>query len=208
MENVKNFRTIHNGKPYKLVIDKLVKYGYSVKDKILNTCKYTDIPQNRERIFIVGFLDKKVFEYFDFPNETNIKKIFTDYLEQDIPAKYFYTDKSIIYPKLKEAVISANSVYQYRRQYVRENKSNNVPTLTSNMGGGGHNVPIIISDNKIRKITPRECFNLQGFPPTYQLPNISDNNLYKQVGNSVTVKLIQKIAENIYYALRIANNNE
>lgn len=208
LENVKNFRTIHDGKPYKLVIDKLIKYGYNVKDKVLNTYKYTQVPQNRERIFIIGFLDKKVFEYFDFPTESHSKKSFKNYLEKNIPQKYFYSEKSLIYPKLKETVINENSVYQYRRHYVRENKNNNVPTLTSNMGGGGHNVPIIVSNNKIRKLTPKECFNLQGFPSTYQLPDISDSNLYKQVGNSVTVKLIKKIAKNIYCALRLAKNDD
>ena len=96
----------------------------------------------------------------------------------------------------------SNTIYQWRRIYVRENKSNVCPTLTANMGTGGHNVPLIrTADGRIRKLTPRECFNLQGFPKTYKLPNIASTHLYKQAGNSVVVSVIERIAENIFEAL-------
>jgi DNA (cytosine-5)-methyltransferase 1 len=94
-----------------------------------------------------------------------------------------------------------DSVYQYRRHYVRQNKSNVCPTLTANMGGGGHNVPIIHDGARIRRLNPKECFNLQGFPSDFILPKISRGNLYKQAGNSVVVPVVEKIAENIMTAL-------
>ena len=90
------------------------------------------------------------------------------------------------------------SVYQYRRYYVRENKSDCCPTLTANMGSGGHNVPIIRDDIGIRKLTPRECFNLQGFPSDYHLPNICESKLYKLAGNAVSIPVIEKIINNIH----------
>ena len=65
------------------------------------------------------------------------------------------------------------------------------------MGLGGHNVPIIKNTIGIRKLTPRECFLLQGFPENFKLPNLADSKLYHQAGNSVTVSVIQRIAENI-----------
>lgn len=69
---------------------------------------------------------------------------------------------------------------------LRKNKSGVVPTLTANMGGGGHNVPLILTPYGIRKLTPRECSNVQGFPGDFVLPeNLSDARLYKQAGNSV-----------------------
>ena len=71
------------------------------------------------------------------------------------------------------------------------------------MGTGGHNVPIIKDDFGIRKLTPRECFSFQGFPKNYILPDIADSKLYMQAGNSVTVPLIQKIAEQILKVLWI-----
>ena len=94
-----------------------------------------------------------------------------------------------------------STFYQWRRVYVRENKNNLCPTLMANMGTGGHNVPLIFTEEgKIRKLTPKECFNLQGFK-NIKLPNISDGQLYKQAGNSVTVPLIKKLAVNIRKSL-------
>lgn len=98
---------------------------------------------------------------------------------------------------------SKDTVYQWRRQYVRENKSNVCPTLTANMGTGGHNVPIVLTDNGIRKLTPKECFLFQGFPKNYKLPNIANCHLYKQAGNSVSVSVIKRISENILKSIKL-----
>jgi DNA (cytosine-5)-methyltransferase 1 len=65
------------------------------------------------------------------------------------------------------------------------------------MGGGGHNVPIILDDKGIRKITPRECFNLQGFPSDYKLPSMSVSKLYSLTGNAVSVPVVKLIANKI-----------
>ena len=99
------------------------------------------------------------------------------------------------YDKLLEGMTKQETIYQWRRIYVRENKSNVCPTLTANMGTGGHNVPLIKCADGIRKLTPRECFNLQGFPNTFILPtDLSNTRLYKQAGNSVVVTVINKLA--------------
>ena len=76
-----------------------------------------------------------------------------------------------------------------------------VPTLTANMGTGGHNVPIILDDNGIRKLTPKECFLMQGFPKDFKLPKITDSKLYQQAGNSVTVPVVERVAKEIKKAL-------
>lgn len=90
------------------------------------------------------------------------------------------------------------AIYQWRRKYVRKNQSGVVPTLTANQGEGGHNVCLIKTENGIRKMTPRECFNAQGFPKDFKLPdNMSDARLYKQAGNSVCVSVIKRIADEI-----------
>lgn len=65
------------------------------------------------------------------------------------------------------------------------------------MGSGGHNVPIILDNKGIRKLTPKECFNFQGFPSSYKLPSLSDSNLYKLAGNSVSVPVVKLIADRI-----------
>ena len=100
-----------------------------------------------------------------------------------------------MYEELKRNMISIETVYQWRRKYVRENKSNLCPTLTANMGTGGHNVPLIKSRYGFRKLTPKECFMIQGFGHTFILPeNVADSHLYKQAGNSVAVPVIERIA--------------
>ena len=206
LENVKNLKSHDGGDTYKVMIKALKKIGYYVKDQVLNTCIHSKIPQNRERIYIVCFREKKHYNKFRFPAPVEktypLSKLIGK--ERNIPDKYYYTDRFKIYPKLVEDVTKKfdKAIYQYRRYYVRENKSGVCPTLTANMGTGGHNVPIIKDNRGIRKLTPRECFNLQGFPKTYKLPeNMSDGSLYKLAGNAVSVPIVKRIAKNIKKAL-------
>jgi len=99
-------------------------------------------------------------------------------------------------------MISKDTVYQWRRVYVRENKSQVCPTLTANMGTGGHNVPLIKDNYGIRKLTPRECFAFQGYDVSkFILPNIANSKLYKQAGNSVTTSLVERISKEILKVL-------
>ena len=126
-----------------------------------------------------------------------IKELLTT---EEIHDKYYYTDRFKVYDAVKEGVtksIDENVLYQYRRYYVRENKNNVCPTLTANMGGGGHNVPLLKDKKGIRRLTPRECFNLQGFPLDYKLPDISDSALYKLAGNAVSIPVVEQIAYKI-----------
>ena len=136
---------------------------------------------------------------FQFPEKENLKKTIKDCIDYNIDdKKFFYTEKFPHFHELCKGIQSADTVYQWRRQYVRENKSNVCPTLTANMGTGGHNVPLIITPKGIRKLTPKECINFQGFPQNYTFPDtIPDSAKYKQAGNSVVVPLIRKICKNI-----------
>ena len=120
----------------------------------------------------------------------------------------FYYKKAYFQEELEDSVVSRDTMYQWRRKYVRENKSDMCPTLTANMGTGGHNVPIIKDDYGIRKLTPRECFNLQGFPESYVLPEIANSQLYKQAGNAVTVAMVRKLAEAVGEALNQKYGNQ
>jgi DNA (cytosine-5)-methyltransferase 1 len=202
LENVKNLNTHDKGNTMKVILENLEKdLGYFVKVKVLNTMEYGNIPQNRERVYIVGFLDKQAYDQFSFPHKIKLTKTIYDCLEkEEVADKYYYNNKPL-YEALKKDIIKQDTLYQWRRKYVRENKNNVCPTLTANMGTGGHNVPLVLNEKGIRKITPRECANFQGFPENYKLPNIADSHLYKQFGNSVSIPVIQRIAENIKIAL-------
>ena len=192
LENVKGFVNHDNGNTFRVVKETLEEMGYKVFTKVLNA-KDFGVPQNRERIYIVAFLDDIEFE---FPEALCTEVSIKSKLQKDVLEKYYYNGKPL-FERIKDDVVNENSIYQWRRQYVRENKSGVCPTLTANMGTGGHNVPIVRDKKGIRKLTPRECANFQGFPDTFILPNLVDSQLYKQCGNSVVVEVINKIADKI-----------
>jgi DNA (cytosine-5)-methyltransferase 1 len=206
LENVKNLVSHDKGKTFKIILEILSeKLGYKVFHKVLNSMTHANIPQNRERIFIVAFDPNQVKnnQEFKFPDEIDLSKKVKDFLEKEKQdPKYYYSKNHQYYPELEKCITSKDTVYQWRRKYVRENKSKVCPTLTANMGAGGHNVPLILDDFGIRKLTPKECFSLQGFPmDKFKLPLISDSKLYMQAGNSVTTTLIERISIEIIKVL-------
>lgn len=210
LENVKNFSGHDNGNTLSKVANIIQEdYGYSFFWKVLNTCDYTKIPQNRERTFMIAFKDEVNWRFspkdtmssrFDKnfpPSKINSPNPIKNYLEADeVDDIYYYRQDKYMYSELRKTMKSKDTLYQWRRKYVRENKNNLCPTLTANMGTGGHNVPLILTDDGMRKLTPRECFNFQGYPKTFKLPSeMANSNLYKQAGNSVSVPLIAKLAK-------------
>ncbi len=226
LENVKTLATHDNGNSFNLVKKELKNAGYSFIPFILNASDYTNIPQGRQRIYIVGFKGEAGFSYdkpikinditdincklsssFRIPlkNKKPPKKV-KDFLDRTtvIDCDIYHNLENKIHKRVIDAVVDHSTVYQYRRFYVRDNKSNVCPTLTANMGGGGHNIPIILDEyfDFPRRLTPKECFNLQGFPKGFKLPNdIPRGQLYKQAGNAVVVPMVQKIAKEIVRVL-------
>lgn len=237
LENVKNFKTHDNKKTYNEVKRQLDMLGYSVYTKILNTKDYTEIPQNRERTFIICFKDESDWNEFaldertDYTNEfefnffnqelldnckvtVSYDRVFRasspskftspirDFLDLDEADPIYFYNEGKYFNMLSKLNARKNTFYQIRRVYLRENKSNVCPTLTANMGTGGHNVPIFkVKEGIFRKLTPRECFKLQGYEDVVLPNNMAKSHLYKQAGNSVTVPLVKIIAENIKKAL-------
>ena len=203
LENVKNLQGHDDGRTFRIILDELQNRGYYVNYKVLNSAEYANVPQNRERIYIVGFKDKKAYENFDFPKPKKLTRTINDLLDDEAEEKFYY-NKSKYYPQLKEEMKNTDTVYQWRRKYVRENKSKLCPTLTANMGTGGHNVPLIIDKKDIRKLTPRECARFQGYDENFILcDSLAPSHLYKQIGNSVTVPVIEVIAKEIKKALNV-----
>lgn len=244
LENVKNLKNHDRGNTYTRIVEELKKVGYIVKEHVINTMDFSELPQNRERIYIVAFLNEKDasnFKMFDNIDEFKFVKdlqerqreiqTILDYeSDKNTLGKFYYTKEK--FPKyfqteaefedipqevrkaervnIEEEVTEMYTFYQIRRgMYIRKNKSGVCPTLTADMGMGGHNVPLIRVRDGIRKITPQEAFKLQGFPigRGYELPEkykdkpYAVSHLYKQAGNSVSVPVIQLIAEEILKTL-------
>jgi DNA (cytosine-5)-methyltransferase 1 len=195
LENVKGMRSHDGGRTFEYMREQLESCGYYIQDETLNSAVHANVPQNRERVFVVGFRDKEMAKNFKFPEPIRLTKTIKSFVSRSVTDnRYFYDSRFDCFADIKKVVTSPDTVYQWRRKYVRENKSNVCPALTANMGSGGHNVPLIRVDTKIRKLTPRECAKFQGFPNNFVLPEISDSKLYHQFGNSVTVPLIERIA--------------
>lgn len=200
LENVKNLLSHNTGETFKHIKQSLEGLGYAIYAEVLNSATHANIPQNRERIFIIAFDKDRVKNHakFHFPSPIKLTKTLHDCLEshkQD--EKYYYTTKSKHYTLLKREVRRDDTIYQLRRNYVRENKRRLCPTLTANMGGGGHNVPLIKDKWGIRKLSPRECFKFQGFPSDFKLPPLSNSALYTQAGNSITLPLLKRVSEKV-----------
>lgn len=203
IENVKNLKTHDNKKTFLTIRETLESFGYHLKDFILNASEYGNIPQNRERIYIIGFLYKKDFDNFKEIKPIKLTTKISDIVSYDkkVDDKFYYKNSSL-YEKIKLEIVKKDTLYQWRRVYVRENKSNLCPTLTANMGTGGHNVPLILTKWGIRKLTPKECFSFQGYEDDFILPNIANSHLYKQAGNSVVISVIKRLAIQIKNAIK------
>lgn len=209
-----------NGNTFKIIINKIHEIPttnnlfYKTKYIILNT-KDFGIPQNRERVYIICFkneIDYNNFKFIDIIKynkkipQLNLKDIIT---QDNVNNKYYYDNRFKCYELLKNNINKTNTIYQYRRTYVRENKNEVCPTLTYNMCSGGHNIPLILTnDNKIRKLTPIECFKLQGFPSNYNLNNLSDNKLYGLSGNAVSVNVIKYLCKCLKKCIKLNNKND
>ena len=195
LENVKGMRSHDGGRTFEFMLQQLEDCGYYLCHETLNSSVHANVPQNRERVFVVGFRDKEMAKKFKFPEPVRLTKTIKSFISKSVADdRYYYDSRFGCFNDINKVVTSPDTVYQWRRKYVRENKSNMCPALTANMGSGGHNVPLIRVGSKIRKLTPRECAKFQGFPKEFVLPKISDSALYHQFGNSVTVPLIERIA--------------
>lgn len=203
LENVKNLEGHDHGNTFKVIKEHLEMLGYHVHHKVMNTMEYGNVPQNRERIYIVGFLSQEAYDRFTYPEEIPLTKTIHDVIDvADKKPLGLYYHNSKYYPELVKTMTKKDTVYQWRRVYCRENKSNVCPTLTANMGTGGHNVPLILDDFGIRKLTPEECVGFQGFPVEFSFPDdICNASKYKQAGNSVSVPVVKRIAENMIKAM-------
>ena len=199
LENVENLIEHDDGKTFLVIYNTLAQFGYAVKYKVLDSLEYGNVPQHRNRIFIVAFLDYDQCARFSFPEPIERTVQLNDILDRCVKHDdiYYYNASSFYYDEVIKTVTDKRALYKITDHGVSPRKNFICPTLTANMGTYPDRVPIIKDDYGIRKITPLECLALQGFPKDFVFKGISLNSAYKQCGNSVVVPVIRRIAENI-----------
>jgi DNA (cytosine-5)-methyltransferase 1 len=203
LENVKNLKTHDKGRTYTIIHDRLEALGYHISSKVYNSLQF-GVAQSRERIYIVGFKKKDLLDAFKWPEPTHSPIQYVkvkDILDKQVESRFYYNDKPL-YDKIGDLVTNPDYVYTYRRNYVRPQKQGFAPTLVASMGLGGHNIPIIRDSVGMRKLTTNECAKLQGYHDLRVPLGVSEQHIYKQIGNSVSVPVLKAIAEEIGNAVK------
>ena len=192
LENVKNLCSHDKGKTFKVITESLNELGYEVFYKVIDGQLF--VPQHRERIIIVGFDRERYGSYFDFefdiiPKEP--KPVMADILEKNVDDKYTLSDQLWTYLQNYAAKHrAAGNGFGYGIAPL-EGVSR---TLSARYYKDGSEVLIEQDGKNPRKLTPRECARLQGFPDSFVIP-VSDTQAYRQFGNSVVVPLMAAIAK-------------
>ncbi|OJJ23428.1 DNA (cytosine-5-)-methyltransferase [marine bacterium AO1-C] len=197
LENVKNLASHDKGKTFKVIKGTLEELGYSLHFKIIDGKHF--VPQHRERIFIVGF-DKETFdgnEKFTFPELPEANHVVEDILEKLVDDKYTLSDK----------------LWQYLQDYAKKHKEKGngfgfglinfdgiTRTISARYHKDGSEILIPQDDKNPRRLTPRECAKLQGYPDNFIIP-VSDTQAYRQFGNSVVMPLVQAVGAQIVKAI-------
>jgi DNA (cytosine-5)-methyltransferase 1 len=235
-ENVKGLLSDDNGKTFQEWINMLGgksvnglpilfkdenTVDYHIYWKVLNSKKH-GVPQNRERVFIVGIRDDQD-NNFTFPKEEHLTKKLKDVLETDVDEKYYLSEKMLEallrkgsdfegafqphdendiskcltarYFNCNQAVIQLNNP-KHSNDRIYSDKGCS-PTLNTMQGGNRQPFMHLSETSRIRRLTPRECFRLQDFDDTFDFSVVSDTQAYKQAGNSITVRVLEKIIEKL-----------
>jgi len=191
LENVKRLRTHDGGNTLKTIIKHLENIGYKVQYKVFNA-KDFGLPQNRERIYIIGFLDSKA--EFEFPEPTFIQTSVGDILDPQVDSKYTISDK--LWAGHQRRKIENKKKGKGFGYGMVNHDSPYTNTISARYYKDGSEILIQQESKNPRKLTPREAARLQGFPDYFVIP-VSDTQAYRQFGNSVAVNVVTSIARNI-----------
>lgn len=199
LENVKNLTSHDKGNTFKVIRETLEELDYSIHYRVMDGKSY--VPQHRERILIIGF-DKKRYggqEEFDFPEQSEPKNCIGDILQKDVDPKYTLSDK----------------LWSYLQNYALRQKAKGngfgfglvdlkgiTRTLSARYYKDGSEILIPQEGKNPRKLTPRECARLMGYPDKYIINKVSDVQAYRQCGNSVIVPLMTAVSEQIIKTLK------
>ena len=192
LENVKRLLTHDKGNTFKIIKKSLEGLGYNIFYKVLNSADY-GIPQIRNRVFIVCFLDKEI--NFEFPKEVKLDKTMQDLLEKNVDEKYFLSEKII-------PTILSSGTKNYKAKTEIDLKIARPLCSTMHKMHRASQDNYITDNGRIRRLTPREAARLQGFPENFEII-VSDTQAYRQFGNAVTVTVAEKVALSIKEAIDV-----
>lgn len=197
LENVKGLTNHDHGRTFKIMLDILEnKLGYKVYYKVLNA-KNFGLPQNRERIMIVGFKNHNID--FKFPEEINKETKVGDILIDNPDSKYTISDKIWESHQLrKERNRAKGNGFGYS---LFNEESPYTSTISARYYKDGSEILIAQEGKNPRKLTPREAARLQGYPDSFKIV-VSDTQAYKEFGNSVPVNMINAVAQEMYKSLK------
>ena len=197
LENVKNLERHDRGRTYGVIYEALTELGYHVSHRVIDAKAL--VPQHRERIYIVGFRDEADFERFEFPVIKPRGRTLADILENDPPVKYTLTDH----------------LWDYLRAYAAKHRAKGngfgfgLPdldgisrTLSARYHKDGSEILIQQEGKNPRRLTPRECAKLMGFPERFDIV-VSDTQAYRQFGNSVVVPVVETVARAMATAMQL-----
>lgn len=203
LENAPYLRVGNGGSWFLEIVKEIKKAGYWFRvsnSAELDTYEITPLPQKRNRLFMVAFsIDHFRNGKFHFPDkkDTN-KKDLSKYINFDGSIDddtYYLPEENRYYKMINKEIDNTTCIYQLRKYLVRVKDPGVCPTLTANMGLGGHNVPFIKDSKGLRKLTEYECLKLQGFLDKFYFPDkVSRNRRYVQIGNSVAVPIAALLA--------------
>ena len=191
LENVKHLKGHDNGKTFKTIMNVLRDIGYqTIEYKVLNARDF-GVPQNRERIFIFGYID---FVFFEFPTPSKVTTKVGDILDDEVPDKYTISDK-MWHSAIRRKENNRKRGYGFGFSLFSK-ESAYTSTISARYYKDGSEIWINQEPKNPRMITPNEARKLQGFPEGFQIP-VSNVQAYKQFGNSVSVPVIRAIAKQI-----------
>lgn len=201
LENVANLVEHDNGRTFQVIYNTLVELGYYICYRVINATDM-NLPQNRARIYIVAFRDCELSDRFAFPEPVPLTRSIEDVLDRTLQHSdiYYYREGNRYFSELDRKIKDQSGIYRIDDSGIAMRKYTVCPTLKANMGTYHDRVPIIRDNYGIRKLTPRECLDFQGFPQDFGFKGVSLNSAYKQLGNTVCVPVVMRIAEQIKYA--------
>ncbi len=205
LENVQNLQEHDNGRTFITIHNALVESGYYIRYRVMRASEYGNVPQIRDRIYIVAFKDITDCDVFKFPDTipltVSIDNIINRHEEKN--RVYYYQKNDLFFAKVREIVTDQSSIYRVYHESIKITQNHMCPTLTASMGMQRDQVPLVIDNYGIRKLTLRECLDFQGFPKDFYFPNtITIEDAYKQCGNTVCVPVVKRVAERIIKIMR------